>query len=57
MKVDGCVHLIIKEGKIANVFEHLDKLPQDGVVHLKVDKAYSFSEFKKTHPEDINELK
>jgi len=56
-KLKGCVHLIIKQGKIVNVATHLTKLPKNGVVHLKPDKTYSFTEFKKSHPEDADETK
>ena len=56
-KTDGCVHLIIKNGKVINVFTHLSKLPKNGVVHLKGDKIYTFEEFKKSHVHDHNELK
>ena len=55
-KIKGCVHLILKKGKIANLAVHLVNLPKDGVVHLKPDGVYSFIDFKKTHPEDIDEL-
>jgi len=55
--VDGCVHLIIREGKVVNVFTHLSELPKDGVVHLGDGGIYSFSEFKKSHPLDHGELK
>ena len=49
--------MIIKQGKIVNVATHLTKLPKNGVVHLKPDKTYSFTEFKKSHPEDADETK
>ncbi len=55
-KIKGCVHIIMKEGKPVNVFTHIDKLPKNGVVHLKADKTYSFQEFKKSHPHDVGEL-
>ncbi len=55
-EINGCVHLIMKDGKIINVFTHLDKLPKEGVVHLKGNKIYSFDEFKKSHPIDHDEL-
>jgi hypothetical protein len=56
-KVDGCVHLIFKDGQVVNVFTHLSKLPKNGVVHLKGDKIYTIEEFKKSHPRDHHELK
>lgn len=56
-KVDGCVHLIIKNGQVVNVFTHLNKLPRNGIVHLKGDKIYTIEEFKKSHPRDHHELK
>ena len=56
-KPAGCVHLIIKQGKIAKVVSHLNKMPKSGVIHLKCDAVYSFAEFKKSHPEDVKELK
>ena len=56
-KVKGCVHLIIKNGKIVNAFTHLSNLPKNGVVHLEGDKIYSMDEFKKSHPNDHSELK
>jgi hypothetical protein len=56
-KVDGCVHLIIKNGKVVNIFTHLKELPKDGVVHLMDGKIYSIDEFKKSHPYDHSELK
>lgn len=43
-------------GKIVNIFTHLSRLPESGVVHLKVDKIYSFEEFKRSHPHDHDEL-
>ena len=51
-KIDGCVHLIMKNGKMINVFMHLNKLPKNGVVHLKGDKIYTYNEFKKSHTHD-----
>lgn len=56
-KVEGCTHLIIKDGVIVNVATHLNKLPKNGVVHLKVDKIYTIKEFKKSHLRDHHELK
>lgn len=56
-KIDGCTHLILKNGKIINVFTHLKKLPKNGVVHLKDGKIYSIEEFKESHPRDHHELK
>lgn len=56
-QVKGCTHLIIRNNKIVNVFTHLDKLPKNGIVHLKGDKIYSFKEFKDCHPLDHKELK
>lgn len=55
-EIQGCVHLIMKDGKVQNVFTHLSKLPQNGVVHLKADKIYSYEEFKSSHPRDHHEL-
>lgn len=56
-KPTGCVHLIIKQGKVANVALHVSKLPKNGVIHPKPDDVYPFAEFKKSHPEDVGELK
>jgi hypothetical protein len=56
-EVKGCVHLIFKDGKIVNVFTHLNKLPKNGGVHLKGDKIYTIKEFKESHPRDHHELK
>lgn len=56
-KIKGCVHLKVENGRVANVFTHLEKLPKNGLVHLKGDKVYTFKEFKKSHPFDQNELK
>lgn len=56
-KIKGCTHLIIKDGKIINIFTHVSELPINGVVHLKADKIYSYSEFKKSHIHDHDELK
>ena len=56
-KVKGCVHIIIREGKVQNVITHLSDFPKNGVVHLKGDKLYSFPEFKKTHVNDHEELR
>lgn len=56
-KIEGCVHLIIKNGKIKNIYTHLSKLPTNGVVHLKADKIYSYDEFKKSHIHDHEEIK
>lgn len=55
-KVDGCTHLIIRDGKIVNVIIHLSDLPKNGVVHLKGDKIYTYDEFKKSHVHDHDEL-
>ena len=56
-KVKGCTHLIIKRGKIAKVVTHLNKIPKEGVIHLKGDEIYTINEFKKNHPKDSEELK
>jgi len=56
-KIKGCAHLIIRKSKIVNVITHLNKLPDDGVVHLRADKIYSFSQFKKSHQYDHSEIK
>jgi len=56
-QVKGCAHLVVKDGKVVNVFTHLSKIPKNGVVHLKGDKIYSVGEFKKSHPGDHSELK
>ncbi|MFA5777402.1 MAG: hypothetical protein WC906_03115 [Parcubacteria group bacterium] len=56
-KIKGCVHLIVRNGKIEKVITHLSELPKNGIVHLKGDKTYSFTEFKKSHPNDDEELK
>ena len=55
--IKGCTHLIVKDGKIINIYTHLSDLPENGVVHLKGDKIYSYEEFKKSHIYDHNELK
>lgn len=55
-KVEGCTHLIIRNGKIVNVVTHLSALPENGVVHLKGDKIYTFDEFKESHINDHSEL-
>lgn len=55
-KINGCVHLIIKNSKLINIFTHLDEIPKNGVVHLKGDKIYSYDEFRKSHIHDHNEL-
>lgn len=56
-KIKGCTHLIVKNGKIINVFTHLSKLPKNGIVHLKGEKIYTRDEFKKSHIHDHDELK
>lgn len=56
-KIKGCTHLVIKDGKIVNIFTHLSNLPKNGVVHLRGDKIYTFEEFKKSHIHDHDELK
>jgi len=33
-KVEGCVHLILRKGKIVNVFTHLNKMPKEGVKYI-----------------------
>jgi hypothetical protein len=55
--VEGCTHIVIRDGKIVNVFTHLSDFPKDGVIHLKGDKIYSIEEFKASHPRDHHELK
>jgi len=37
----GCVHLHMKDGKITNVFSHIDNLPENGIVHLLPEKHYT----------------
>ena len=56
-KIRGCTHLIVRKGKVINVFTHLSNFPANGVVHLKSNKIESFEEFKKSHPYDHEELK
>lgn len=56
-KIKGCTHLIIRNGKIVNVFTHLSDFPKNGVIHLKGDKIYSIEGFKKTHSRDHYELR
>lgn len=55
-QIDGCTHLIIRDGKVINVITHLSDLPENGVVHLKGDKIYTFDEFKESHIHDHDEL-
>ena len=55
-QIDGCTHLIVRDGKVVNVITHLSDLPKNGVVHLKGDKIYTFDEFKKSHVHDHDEL-
>ena len=54
--VKGCVHFQVKNGKILNVFSHLSNLPEEGVIHLVVDKVYSNDGFIESHPMDKNEV-
>lgn len=56
-RVKGCAHLIVKDGKVVNVFTHLSEILKNGVIHLKGDKIYSVDEFKRSHPRDHSELK
>lgn len=56
-EIEGCTHLIVRNGKIVNIFTHLSKIPKNGVIHLKGDKIYSIEEFKKSHKNNHNELK
>lgn len=56
-KVKGCGHLIVKNGKVEKIITHLSELPENGVVHLKGDKIYTYEEFKKSHPNDHSELR
>ena len=55
-KIEGCTHLILRDGKIVHVVTHLTHLPQNGVVHLKGDKIYTFDEFMTSHIHDHEEL-
>ncbi len=55
-KIEGCVHIIMRDGVPVNVFTHINKLPRNGVVHLRADKIYTFDEFKKSHTHDHKEL-
>lgn len=55
-EIKGCTHLVIRNGKVVNVFTHLSKIPKNGVVHLKGDKIYSIKEFKESHKRDHHEL-
>lgn len=57
MKIKGCVHLVVKNKKIISVITHLNKIPKNGIIHLKGDKIYSVEEFEKSHPRDHSELK
>lgn len=56
-QIEGCTHIIFKNGKIVNIFTHLNKLPRNGVIHLKGDKMYNIEEFKESHPRDYHKLK
>lgn len=56
-RIKGCVHIIVKNKKIVNIFTHLNKFPDKGVIHLMADKIYTNGEFKKEHPKDHDELK
>ncbi len=56
MEAKGCVHLVIRDGRIANVFSHLTNLPQNCIVHLVPDDVLSVQEFVESHPLDKNEL-
>jgi hypothetical protein len=56
-KIEGCAHIIFKDGKPVNVFTHINKTPKNGVVHLKGDKIYTIEGFKKSHIFDKDELK
>ena len=48
--------MVVKDGKIANVFTHLSEMPENGVLHLIVDSVETFDEFKESHPKDEKEL-
>jgi hypothetical protein len=54
--VNGSVNLIVKKGKIVSVFTHLDELPDECVISLKVNKVYGFEEFKEAFPLEQHEL-
>lgn len=56
MEVKGCVHVLIRDGRIANVFSHLTHLPENCVVHLVPDVVLSEEEFVQSHPYDKNEI-
>jgi hypothetical protein len=56
MKVKGCVHVHVKEGRIVNVFSHLTELPEDGVIHLVPDEELTEEQFAESHAQDANEL-
>jgi hypothetical protein len=57
-KVKGCVHLVVRKGKVVNVFTHLSDFPKgDGVIHLEGGRIFTIAEFKKSHKSDWDALK
>jgi len=54
--IKGCVHLFFEKGKPIRLITHLSDFPSDGVVHLENGKIYTNEEFKKSHPQDIDEF-
>ncbi|MGD9276750.1 MAG: hypothetical protein PVJ67_06280 [Candidatus Pacearchaeota archaeon] len=54
--IEGCVHIIFRDGKPVNVFTHISKTPKNGVVHFKGDKIYTLEGFKKSHIFDKDEI-
>lgn len=56
MGVKGCVHIHVKNGKIANVFSHLTSFPKNCVIHLVPDESLSEKQFVESHPKDEGEI-
>ena len=52
----GCVHVVVKDGRIQGVVTHLSGLPKNGVVHCRAEHDLSYKDLKRTHPMDTDDI-
>jgi len=57
--MNGCVHIHMKNGRPISAVVHIGKkwIPDNGVIHAKLDEIYTNEEFIKSHPKEKNEGK
>ena len=54
--INGCFHIHVENGKIKNVFSHMDDFPKNCVIHMLPEKVYTYEEFEESHDFDKDEL-